>query len=67
MFVWILKKWKCYVVIKLTFLKVFDVNKTCASKECINNNYWYFLDKGFEFQSDVCNECHDVFNDVYEF
>ena len=48
-------------------MKVFDVNKTCASKECINNFYWYFLNKGFEFQSDVCNECHDVFNDAYAY
>ena len=24
-----------------------DINKTCASKECVICHYWYFLDKGF--------------------
>ena len=24
-------------------------------------HYWYFLDKGFKFQLDVCNGYHDVF------
>ena len=37
-----------------------DVNKTSASKEGIICHYWYILDKGFEFQQDVCNEYHDV-------
>ena len=37
-----------------------DVNKTSKSKECDICNYWYFLDKGFKFQSNVCNGCHDV-------
>ena len=37
-----------------------DVNKTRISKECDICHYWYFLDKGFKFQSDVCNWCHDV-------
>ena len=23
-------------------------------------HYWHFLDKGFKFQSFVCNGCHDV-------
>ena len=23
-------------------------------------HYWYFLNKGFKFQTDVCNGCHDV-------
>ena len=22
--------------------------------------YWYFLDKGFKFQPDGCNGCHDI-------
>ena len=26
-------------------------------QEC---HYCYFLDKGFKFQPDVCNGCHDV-------
>ena len=37
-----------------------EVNKANASKECIICYYWYFLDKGFKFQPDVCNRCHDV-------
>ena len=37
-----------------------DVNKTSTSKECIICHYWHFLDKGFKFQPDVCNGCHDV-------
>ena len=37
-----------------------DVNKTSASKECIFCKYWYFLDKGFKFQSSVCNCCYGV-------
>ena len=36
------------------------VNKTNASKESDICHYWYFLDKGFKFQPDVCNGCNDV-------
>ena len=36
------------------------VIKTSASKERIVIHYWYFLDKGFKLQLDVCNGCHDV-------
>ena len=36
------------------------VNKTSVSKECIICHYRYFLDKGFKFQPDPCNGCHDV-------
>ena len=34
------------------------VNKTSISKEYIICHYWYFLEKGFKFQSSVCNGCH---------
>ena len=50
--------------------KVVDVNKTSASKECIICHYECFLDKGFKFQPDVCNGCHDklmmslILNDI---
>ena len=30
------------------------------STKCGICHYWYFLDKGFKFQLDVCNSCHDV-------
>ena len=38
----------------------FGIDKTRTSKECDSCHYWYFLDKGFKFQLDVCNGCHDV-------
>ena len=37
-----------------------NINETSASKECDICHYWYFLDKGFKFQPNVCNGCHDV-------
>ena len=37
-----------------------DVNKTSKSKECDICHYWYFLNKGFKFQPNVCNRCHDL-------
>ena len=37
-----------------------DVDKTSKSKECNICHHWYFLDKGFEFQPNVCNKCHDL-------
>ena len=37
-----------------------DANKTSALKQCIICYYHYFLDKGFTFQSDVWNKCHDL-------
>ena len=33
------------------------INKTRALKECDFTHYWYFLDKGFGFQSHVFNKC----------
>ena len=32
-----------------------DDSKTSKSKECDICHYWYFLNKGFKFQSDICN------------
>ena len=32
-----------------------DVNNTNTSKESSICYYWYFLDRGFKFQSDICN------------
>ena len=37
-----------------------NVNKTSASKECDIFHYWYFLNKSFKFQPNVCNRCHDL-------
>ena len=36
-----------------------DVNKTSESKECDICQYWYFLNKGFKFQPNVCSRCHE--------
>ena len=47
-----------------------DMNKTSASKECDIGHYWYFLDKNFNYEQNLCNGCHDLmqkamnFNDV---
>ena len=37
-----------------------NINKTGASKKSIVCHYQYSLDKGLQFQSSVCNSCHDV-------
>ena len=37
-----------------------DVNKSSQSKEWDICHYRYFLDKGFKFQLNVCNGCHDL-------
>ena len=37
-----------------------DVNKTSKPKECDICHYCYFLNKGFKFQPNVCNRCHDL-------
>ena len=35
----------------------FDITK---SKKCAICHIWYFLNKGFKFQLDVSNRCHDL-------
>ena len=46
------------------------INKTNGLKKCDICHYRYFLDKGFKFESYLCNGCHDLmqkalnFNDV---
>ena len=37
-----------------------DVNKISVSKECDIYHYWYLLNKGFKFQPNVCNRCHNL-------
>ena len=37
-----------------------DVNETIASKECDICHYWYFLNKDFKFEPNVCNSWHDL-------
>ena len=33
---------------------------TIQSKECGVCHNWYFLKKGFKFQPNVCNRCHEL-------
>ena len=37
-----------------------DVNKTSKSEECHIFHYWCFQNKGFKFQTNVFNRCHDL-------
>ena len=37
-----------------------DVHKISKSKEWDICHYLYFLHKGFKFQPNVCNRCHDL-------
>ena len=37
-----------------------DMNKTSASKECDICHCWYFLDKNFNYEPYLCDECHDL-------
>ena len=43
---------------ELIFLK--ELMLVRESKECHICHDWYFLDKVFKFQRDVCNGCHDL-------
>ena len=55
---------------KIDVSKGIDINKASKSKECEISYYWYFWNKGFKFQTYVCNRCHDLlmipinFNDI---
>ena len=40
--------------------EVTDVSKLSASKESDISQYWYFLNKAFKLQPNVCNRCHDL-------
>ena len=51
-------------------LEGIDIGKINESKECDICNYWYFLDKNFNYEKYLCNGCHHLmqkamnFNDV---
>ena len=34
--------------------------KKLISKECWPCNHWYFTNKNFNYQKNVCNGCHDM-------
>ena len=48
-----------YIMIELTFLRELMLIKQVHQEHDICN-YWYFLYRGFKFQWDVYNECHDL-------
>ena len=37
-----------------------DVNKTSNSKECSLCKFYYFLNKNFNYQTYLCDGCHDI-------
>ena len=45
---------------RIDISKRIDVKKTSKSKECDICHYCYFLNKGFKFQSYVCNRCRHL-------
>ena len=56
---------KVYIIQMLYFDRIdvsegIDLNKTRESKESDVCHYWYFLNKVFRFQPNVCNRCHDL-------
>ena len=51
------------IVLRAVFMKI----KKCYPQvfldqylHCLYCHYWYFLNKGFKFQPNVCNRCHDL-------
>ena len=46
---------------KIHILEGIDVNKSPnKSKECSICHYWYFLDKYFNHEPYLCNDCNDM-------
>ena len=50
---------KCCIA-KIDISERIDVNKTSSSNACDICHYWYFLDKGFNFQPYISIVCHDI-------
>ena len=48
----------CYDIIDVS--EGIDINKVSESKECNVCLLWHFLNKGFQFQPNVCKKCHDL-------
>ena len=43
------------------------INKTNASKERDICQYWYFKDICFKYEPYLCNGCHGLLEESYEF
>ena len=52
---------------KIDISEDIDTNKTSTSKECNICHYWYFLDKNFNYEPYLCNECQDLMQKVMSF
>ena len=52
--------YKCYTMIELTFLNELMLIKQTNQKSVIFVTIGIFLDKGYKFQPNICNGCHDV-------
>ena len=37
-----------------------DVNRNIKNKKCYLCDYWYFINKNFNYQKYMCNGCHDM-------
>ena len=44
-----------------------EMNKANASKQCDIFHYWYFLDKNFNYEPYLCNDCHDLMQKAMNF
>ena len=44
-----------------------DMDKTNKLEECDISRYWYFLDRNFNYEKYLCNECHDLMQKVMNF
>ena len=53
-----MNKIKMLYFVRTNVSKRADVNKTRKSKECDTCHCCYFLNKGFNFQPNVCSGCH---------
>ena len=52
---------KCYIIIKLTFLKELMLIKKVHQTDATDGyHYWYFLNYSFKFEPNVCNRSHDL-------
>ena len=44
-----------------------DTNKTSALKDFSSCHYWYILNKNFNYDSYLCNGCHDLMQKAMSF